>query len=185
MSTRNTIILDIDGVLADYSARTPLIAEGLIDEFYRVVDTDRPIPGGVALAKMLESFSIYRIVYLTGRLERCREGTLAWLRKHICDCIDNDRLLMRPDYDVDYRGFKTSVVTPFKDDVLFVVDDDAHVVDEMHALGISVLHYRDPDLDLVTMWANRDSRGQVLSDKEEDCVGCAEKRRRKAAAVGR
>lgn len=185
MSTRNKVILDVDGVLADSSDRTPLAAEGLIDEFYALVELDKPIEAGIELAKMLESFGIYRVLYLTGRPELCREGTLAWLRKHVCDCIQNDDLLMRPTYDVDYRGFKTSVVEPFKDEVLFAVDDDENVCKEMDALGIPAFHLRQPGLDFTSFWNNRNGRAQVVPAVTDDCAPCAEEKRRMAAGNGR
>lgn len=181
----NTIILDVDGVLADSSDRTPLAEEGLIDQFYALVDTDKPILAGVEIAKVFESIGLYNVLYLTGRPELCREGTLRWLRRTVCECIEDHRLLMRESYDVDYRGFKEKVVRPFKDDVIFAVDDDYNVVQEMKSLGIPALHFQQPGVDFTSFWNNRNGRAQVVATgvEDEDCAPCAEKKRK--ARVGR
>lgn len=187
MQERDLIIFDVDGVLADSSDRTPLAAEGLIDEFYELVEMDKPIEAGVRMAQFYEHMGAgtYEIIYLTGRPERCRKGTLAWLQKHVAPYITDDDLLMRESYDVDYRGFKTGVVEPFKDRVLMVVDDDDSVCKEMDALGITALHFRQPGLDFTSFWNNRNGRAEVVATgvKDDDC-GCAEKRRKKEV-VGR
>lgn len=179
------VVIDVDGVLADSSERTPLAAEGLIDEFYRLVELDKPIEAGVFLARFL-GHNGQKVIYLTGRPEQCREGTLKWLQKHVSSKITTWDLYMRDSYDTDYRGFKTNVIGPFKDQVLFVVDDDDGVCKEMDALGITALHFRQPGLDFTSFWNNRNGRAEVVAAgvKDDDC-GCAEKKRRKAAAIGR
>lgn len=181
-SRKDMIVFDVDGVLADSSARTPLAAEGLIDEFYRLVEDDEPIEAGVTLAKLVREH--YWVVFVTGRPESCRDGTLNWLHKHVARDIPNVDLIMRKSYDVDYRGFKTSVIEPFKDHVLMVVDDDDNVCKEMDALGIPALHFRQPGLDFTSFWNNRNGRAEVVATgvEDEDC-GC--KGKRKKATVGR
>ena len=93
-------VLDIDGVVADNRHRLPLIRsgdEGHTPQWTRYFDLapyDASHPLGVAAAVALASR--FPLVWVTGRPERTRRPTTAWLTDQ---GLPADRLVMRPDDD--------------------------------------------------------------------------------------
>lgn len=75
------VVCDIDGVIADCRHRLPLLKEKKYDEFYELVEKDSVISGGRFL---LNSFNNspedVSLVFLTGRRDSSRKGTINWLR---------------------------------------------------------------------------------------------------------
>jgi hypothetical protein len=96
-SERPIVIVDIDGTIADVHHRLHHI-EGRgrknWKRFFEEMDRDTPIPAVIAKVRELAADS--EIVMLTGRPERYRARTVAWLERHE---VPFDRLLMRPDGD--------------------------------------------------------------------------------------
>ncbi|MFZ5792342.1 MAG: hypothetical protein ACOY3L_16745 [Pseudomonadota bacterium] len=79
-------IFDIDGTLADCSHRLHHIqAEPANwDAFYEACHLDSPIAHILDVAHALSHSA--DIVFVTGRSERCRRATLAWLKSNLPNC---------------------------------------------------------------------------------------------------
>lgn len=138
------VIVDIDGTCSDPTHRLHHIAgkPKNWDAFHDEVGDDA-VHGDIckivwALAKCAQ------IVYMSGRMERCRHDTLRWLAKHgfplaeLHMRMDGD---YRPDYVVkselaDALGFS-------KDTVLCAIDDRQQVVDMWRKRGIRCLQVAD------------------------------------------
>lgn len=94
-------IVDIDGTLADLSHRLRFIEEQHPknwDAFFDACADDKPIQDVIDVIRQIGLYGeeIPEIVYLTGRPERVRRDTLAWLRAQF---LPNGRLVMRRDGD--------------------------------------------------------------------------------------
>lgn len=121
-----TYIFDIDNTLSDCRHRLHFIqpSPGMIhfpkedidwtpdwDGFYAACGEDTPIWSVMTLLDFLVDGGAY-IIFVTGRPEKCRDKTLAWL-KHYIPSVDNADLFMRadgdhrPDYKVKEEIFKT------------------------------------------------------------------------------
>ena len=134
-------VVDIDGVLADATHRQHLVARRPKDwdAFFAAVGEDPVIEPGRDLVRSLAAD--HAIVLLSGRPERTRVDTVAWLERH---GIDWERLVLRP--DADHRpapavkaGLIATVGTP--DEVDVVVDDDVRVLERLAALGYRTLSF--------------------------------------------
>ena len=80
--TKPYAVIDLDGVLADVTARLHHI-EGKPknwDAFFAGIPDDPPYPEGLAVARELAAE--HDLVYLSGRPERTRSDTERWLRRH-------------------------------------------------------------------------------------------------------
>ncbi len=88
------VIVDIDGTLSDAEHRVHLVKEKRWPEFYDLCDLDMPHVHIGVIVNLLSAH--YQIVLVTGRVERVRDKTEAWLNKH---WITYHNLLMRPDGD--------------------------------------------------------------------------------------
>lgn len=133
-------VLDIDGVLADVRHRLVHVQRRPKDwdAFFAAAPDDAPLAEGLARANQLADRS--DVVYLTGRPERCRKDTEAWLTKH---GFPPATVLMRPDTDRrPARRFKLDRVRELAAgaSIDVVVDDDWLVVDALASAGFSVEH---------------------------------------------
>ena len=92
MPQRPLAIVDLDGVVADVRHRLRHLERRPKDwdAFFDAAPDDPPHPEGLAVVRRLEED--HEVVYLTGRPERCRDDTLAWLDQH---GIGGHELLMR------------------------------------------------------------------------------------------
>lgn len=90
------VIVDIDGTLSDASHRQDLVRgpKKNFDKFYDLCHLDEPHDHICNLVNLLSP--TYKIVLVSGRVERTRAATVAWLRKHY---VTHDALYMRPDGD--------------------------------------------------------------------------------------
>jgi hypothetical protein len=128
-------VFDIDGVLADASHRQHLVEQQPRDwdSFFDAVDGDDLLEHGRAL--LLELAVDHEVVLLSGRPERTRPDTEAWLTGH---GIPVARLVLRADADrrraADFKAdLVRSIGSP--EDIAVIVDDDASVVDRLSGLG--------------------------------------------------
>lgn len=151
--TRKTVIVDIDGTVADLSHRLhfikphPMGSDGDLrkdwDSFFAACVDDEPIHEMVDLVSLLAAK--YDIVFVTGRPERIRSETYEWLMKHIFhdqDHIENVQLEMRADRDhrPDDRVKKEIYLDYLRDtEIAFVLEDRARVVKMWRDLGLRVL----------------------------------------------
>ena len=133
-------VLDIDGVLADVRHRLPHIEGGRRDwdAFFAGVADDPVLEPGRDLARRLAGDGM-GIVYLTGRPERCREDTRAWLEHH---ALPEGELVMRQDRDRrPARLMKLQALHEMagRCEVRCLVDDDPQVVLAARAAGFDVV----------------------------------------------
>lgn len=139
-------VVDIDGVLADATHRQHLVARLPMDRrpkdwdaFFAAVGEDPVLEDGRALVRRLAEQ--HRIVLLSGRPERTRADTVAWLERQ---GIGWERLVLRPDDDhrpaaVVKAGLIRGIGRP--DEVAVVVDDDASVRNRLDTLGYLTLSF--------------------------------------------
>jgi phosphoglycolate phosphatase-like HAD superfamily hydrolase len=132
-------VFDIDGVLADVRHRLRHVESRPKDwdAFFSAAIDDPPLTEGVMLAQ--ESAKDCEVVYVTGRPERCRADTLAWLRQH---GLPDGRLSMRRAGDRrPARLAKPQLLRTLARDriVAVVVDDDLQVCDAYEKAGWRVL----------------------------------------------
>lgn len=144
-----TVIVDLDGTVADLSHRLHFIGAKYgpkyWDEFYAACGMDEPITEMVELVKLLRY--TYDIVFVTGRPERSRDASVAWIKRHI---YEDGRmppvLYMRK--DKDYRSddiVKREIwFNHLRDtEIAFVLEDRARVVKMWRELGLRVLQVAD------------------------------------------
>ncbi len=131
-------VVDIDGVLADATHREHFVRQRPKDwdGFFGAVAGDPVLPAGRALLEDLGREHV--IVLLSGRPERTRADTRAWLSAH--DLVV-DRLVLRP--DADHRPaslVKAELIVGIgrPDEVAVVVDDDASVLERLADMGYRV-----------------------------------------------
>ncbi|UQA91703.1 phosphatase domain-containing protein [Streptomyces halobius] len=142
MTTLPLAVFDLDGTLADSGHRQHLLERTPRDwrAFFAAAPDDPPLAEGVALA--LSSAEDCEVVYLTGRPERCRRDTLAWLARH---GLPKGRLWMRPDSDRrPARHTKLEILHRMAEGrkVRKVVDDDELVCDACEKAGFPVIRAR-------------------------------------------
>jgi hypothetical protein len=132
---RPLAVVDIDGVVADVRHRLHHI-EGRPrqwDRFFAAAADDPPLPEGVELVRALAAD--HDVLWLTGRPERNRRLTTAWLA---AQGLPTEPLLMRPDRDFrPARLTKRDELRRLRADrrIAVVVDDDPDVVDLLAADG--------------------------------------------------
>jgi phosphoglycolate phosphatase-like HAD superfamily hydrolase len=151
-------VLDIDGVLADVRHRLHHLERTPKDwsSFFAAAARDPLLPEGAAVAATLAEG--HEVVYLTGRPERCRRDTLAWLTRY---GLPAGRLLMRGNDDRrPARQTKLAHLRALsrRAPVAIVVDDDPEVVAAVSAAGWP------------TLLADWVPRAEVLS-KAQDAEG--------------
>ena len=128
-------VFDIDGVLADASRREHHLAGRSKDwdAFFAAVSDDPVLPLG--RDRLRAAAQEYEVVLVSGRPERCRADTLAWLERW---GMRGHRLLLRPDADRRPASvLKVELVRALgaPGDVALIVDDDEQVLAALRALG--------------------------------------------------
>ncbi|MFL6136809.1 MAG: hypothetical protein ACJ74O_03300 [Frankiaceae bacterium] len=132
-------VIDIDGVLADVRHRLHHV-EGRPKDwtaFFAAAPDDEPLLEGLAVAQRLAGE--HTIVYLTGRPERCRQDTEAWLARH---GLPAGEVLMRAEGDRrPARLAKPQLLARLAESgpVAVVVDDDPAVCAALRSAGWPVL----------------------------------------------
>lgn len=136
---RAVAALDIDGVLADVRHRLHHVAARPKDweAFFAAAAQDPPLDEGLRVARELAA--VADIVYLSGRPERLRADTLAWLERHD---LPEGELHLRPRNDFrPARVLKVEVLDRLSTQrpVTVLVDDDPHVCEAAREAGYDVL----------------------------------------------
>nr|WP_245599110.1 hypothetical protein [Embleya scabrispora] len=139
MKSRSLAVFDLDGTVADTRHRLHFVESRPHDweAFFAAAAQDAPLAEGVALARA--SVGVHEVVYVTGRPERCRRDTLAWLDRH---GLPPGRLLMRRDRDRrPARVAKPELLRKLARGrtVAMVVDDDVQVCRAYEAAGFPVV----------------------------------------------
>lgn len=133
-------VLDIDATLSDARHRLHHLDKRPKnwDAFFAASKHDAPLDEGLAIATSLAK--AHEIIYLTGRPERLRKDTEAWLKQHgfppgkIYMRRDNDR---RPSATMKLGRLQRLAA---ERKVAILVDDDAAVVKAAQQAGYAVLH---------------------------------------------
>ncbi|MFJ6080456.1 hypothetical protein ACIQI8_03555 [Streptomyces sp. NPDC092369] len=141
-SGRPLAVFDVDNTLADTAHRQRFLERSPRDwdAFFAAAPHDPPVPEGVAPA--LTSAEECEVVHLTGRPERCRRDTLAWLAAH---GLPEGRVHMRRDDDRrPARRTKLEVLRRLARtrEIRVVVDDDELVCEEVRRAGFTVVRAR-------------------------------------------
>jgi phosphoglycolate phosphatase-like HAD superfamily hydrolase len=137
---RPLAVVDLDGVLADVRHRLRHVKGARKDwaAFFAGIPDDPVLPEGRAIAEQLAA--AHDLVYLTGRPERTRAETVAWLERH---GLPPGRLVMRREGDRrPARVTKPALLRRFAADgrrVAVVVDDDPQVCTALEEAGWPVL----------------------------------------------
>lgn len=133
---RPLAVVDIDGVLADVGHRLHFLERRPKDwsRFFAAARHDPPHPEGMALVADLVEGG-HEVVLLTGRPERWRADTEAWLAEQ---GVDHDLLVMRPAGDHSpAAAVKVTLLGVLARDrvVAVVVDDDEQVIAAVNEAG--------------------------------------------------
>lgn len=130
-SLPKAIVVDIDGTVANNHGRSPYDWEK--------VGEDTPITEVVNLVNMYHKTGDYKIVFLSGRNEICRDLTTEWLNRYFTDY----ELIMRPDelkYEKDRKikeqQFNAHIAPRYN--VEFAIDDRNQVVQLWTDIGLKV-----------------------------------------------
>lgn len=135
-------VFDLDGTLADTAHRQHFLEGARRDwaGFFSAAVDDPPLTEGVRLA--LSSAEECEVTYLTGRPERCRKDTVAWLARH---GLPEGRLRMRRNDDRrPARRTKLEILERLgrEREVRMLVDDDELVCDAAELAGFTVVRAR-------------------------------------------
>jgi phosphatidate phosphatase APP1 len=135
---KKTVIVDIDGTLADISHRKHHVAgrRKRWGKFFREMDKDLPIPEVAAKVRQLSQD--HTIILVSGRPEDYREVTEEWLRRHK---IPYQQLFLRR--SGDFRAddiVKQEILDRHlrKEDIKLVIDDRPRVIRMWRANGLEV-----------------------------------------------
>lgn len=140
------IIVDLDGCLFDSAHRMHFItgAKGIKSYSAWIHETDRDIPNQWC-QDLIMGFRLqgYKIIYVTGRNEDCRETTRSSLLRHVPGS-QHEELLMRgakdnrPDNIVKQEIYFQEIIQKYQ--VVLAVDDRPGVAKMWRHLGITCLH---------------------------------------------
>lgn len=142
----SSIIVDIDGTIADCSHRLKYLEENPKnwDGFFSYMHKDKPIQPIIRLIEKLQNHN-FSLIFCTGRPERYRALTKEWL----CDQdLDPRYLYMRN--DTDFRPnhiIKSELLNLIYDDgflPLLVIDDQQSVVEMWRTRGLICLQNESP-----------------------------------------
>ena len=133
------IVVDLDGTLCNSAHRDHLAVAKLWDEFHSALKFDEPWPDIATLIRTMASS--HCIIGVTGRNEKYRMQTYAWLHKHK---VWIETLLMRPQFDFtsDHVLKPEMLIEELNrtgrsiDDVLFILEDRDKVVEAWRNLGL-------------------------------------------------
>lgn len=133
-SLPSACIVDLDGTVAIHGDE-----RGHFE--YEKVGGDTPNEPVIELVQALLGDPRFRVLFMSGREDRCRDDTEAWLRKHLG--VDGPLFMRttgdhRPDYVVKTELFDQHVREKW--DVRFAIDDRNQVVEHAwRAMGIVCL----------------------------------------------
>jgi hypothetical protein len=162
---RPIAVFDIDGVLADVRHRLHFVESRpkRWHAFFAAAGADGLLAEGAALLRSLSP--THDVRYLTGRPERLRPVTEAWLRDHT---LPTEPLAMRPARDRrPSRVFKRDQLTAWLAEertIELVVDDDPQVVEMVQLLGLPVLAadwQHSPKAEQQVLWEAQERLGRT------------------------
>jgi hypothetical protein len=143
-----TILCDIDGVIADCTHRLSFIKRDSPDwdAFFAACEEDEPMKPMIEFLQELEL--VFRISYVTGRPERTRNKTIAWLKAHDLPWDEKTSMLWmredgdhRPDFEIKLEIFRNYVHSQ----IAAVIEDRDQVVQMWRELGLLCLQPKKGD----------------------------------------
>ncbi|MEI5009520.1 hypothetical protein ACIOWI_34960 [Streptomyces sp. NPDC087659] len=139
---RPLAVFDLDGTLAETGHRQHFLERRPRDwaGFFAAAPDDAPLTEGLRL--VAESAEDCEVVYLTGRPERCRADTVAWLERH---GLPLGRIWMRRNDDRrPARTTKLEILRRLERtrEIRVLVDDDELVCDAAEREGFRVVRAR-------------------------------------------
>lgn len=142
MTNLPAYLVDIDGTVAIKGDRD-------IFDWSRVI-LDTPNDDVVRIVRMIMQTG-WEVIFMTGRMDDCRQATTDWLRIYLDAVVDEETLLMRK--SGDYR--KDAIVKrelydahiAGRYDVFGVFDDRNQVVKMWRELGLTVFQVAPGDFD--------------------------------------
>ena len=141
---QDTVVVDLDGTLADVNHRIPLVKTDHPDwdEFYKRVADDKLNVWCKKLIKGMRE-SGHRVVIVSARPQTLLEVTSSWLYKHGV-IVDNIFMLRevnkgKIDFTPDRELKRRWLAKYGKERVLFAVDDRQRVVDMWREEGVVCL----------------------------------------------
>ena len=135
---RIAIIVDIDGTVAHNDGH-----RGPYD--WTKIGEDKPIAGVIKFIKFMYKTNI-EIIYVSGRMDICSDGTCAWIEKHV-GSVQNIFMRKTDDYrpdDVVKEEIYRDYIEPYYD-VIGVFDDRTKVVRKWRELGLTCFQVADGD----------------------------------------
>lgn len=141
-NSRPLAVFDLDGTLADSGHRQHFLERKPRDwsAFFAAAPQDPPLAEGVELCQ--EAAQECEVMYLTGRPERCRRDTVAWL---VEQGLPEGRIFMRRNDDRrPARHTKLEILRRLGGDreIRMLVDDDELVCDAAERAGFTVVRAR-------------------------------------------
>ena len=139
---KDLIVCDLDGTLCDIEHRThwvqvPSGVRKNWDAFFSEVPNDTPNQAVLDLLYRMSDYS--KVIFCSGRPERCRADTVEWLEKHYF-IEGHYKLYMRKDGDFRRDDIvKEEILNEHidKERVQFVLDDRNQVVDMWRRNGLT------------------------------------------------
>lgn len=130
-----SIIVDIDGTLADCSHRRHFLQNRNWDGFFGAMADDNPIQAVIDCVNSLSHN--YKIVLVSGRPDNYWEVTRQWLDRY---SVSFDDLKMRKSGDTRHDTIiKKEILDSMSDDIAFVIDDRQSVVKMWRDNGLTCL----------------------------------------------
>lgn len=129
------IIVDVDGTVAKMVNRKPFD--------WDLVDTDKPVKVIIDLVKILSG--IYKVIFVSGRSDECRDKTAQWLKENVLPGYEGLFMRKAGDYRKDDIVKKEIYENHIKEkyDVVFSLDDRNQTVANWRNLGITCLQVAD------------------------------------------
>lgn len=139
MNGSEIVIFDIDGTLADISAREHHVRSHPKDwdAFFAGMAEDKAVASMVRLCNILYDAGVY-IVLCSGRNERHRSETIQWMQR---EGVKYNELRLRADDDFrsDVKARREMLRGIDRKNVLFVVEDRTRVVEMWRSEGLTCL----------------------------------------------
>jgi len=138
---KDTVLIDLDGTLANIDHRAHLVKEKRWKEFYAACDKDTPYPWAMSL---IESFITcdYKVVILTARSREVEQKTIEWLN-YVAELYPPDMELVmvraEGDYSKDFELKRKWAEAYGLDRILFAVDDQTQVIEMWRSIGVTAL----------------------------------------------
>ena len=140
MNKPNTVVVDLDGTLANIDHRAHLVKKDAPewDKFYSSCDKDTPNSWCVELMRAMQTAG-FTVIILSARRDTTLSKTKAWLRYH---AIPHSQLILlrKGNESTPDTVLKKAWLDSYgKENVLFVVDDRQKVVDAWRSNGVTCL----------------------------------------------